>query len=629
MDLREPRQRETLAVRAQVPVAQAQHAQRPEPLGVRSTSLRPLAKRQIPLATCWRGAKKIKRLLKLMTDLVVRLLSYRAVGNSDNVVIDLTRGDADDPIDLVTPEQSSEKSDMEFDAAESGNHTSDDGFPSVEGSKDSWSISSESFAAPEAQADTLAPLSSGLRDLVESISGCAQRVYDLLKSVKHQLPSQENLQLLAKAIAAKFILATHASQPFNYDSIQNILHQLRTLEDPISGREVVLDMIPYEIIVFSLLDYKYICDNIGGTSVTHLPIIRYLEFVRAIRATRLSDVENPMMRAEVDFGSPPGEELGNQIGKGSFGQVRICRRPDIDRHKRMVVKIFQRAIDPNHGLEDTMIREVCIAREKFHRNLIEYKDVRVVETDGRFHLRIYMEFMQDLHALCVLHKDNATKFDIADVRKIMKEILQGVNFLHENHILHRDLKPQNILIDDENTVKIADLGLATYRIHGLGLYNMTGEVVTRWYRAPEVIIPFRPDKPNAANYTSAVDIFSIGCIFVELCVLHAWLRSKNDMDQLRLTFEAVGAPPVDSYIRNLGAHAGINIPAFDENEFGNLYMPEGAGREKENLMTYIQRKGGFDQRDAATIVEIVAQMTRPDPSHRITATECLKYFSQW
>ena len=100
--------------------------------------------------------------------------------------------------------------------------------------------------------------------------------------------------------------------------------------------------------------------------------------------------------------------------------------------------------------------------------------------------------------------------------------------------MHRDLKPGNILIgSDEKTVKIADFGLA--RTFGLPLKTYTHEVVTLWYRAPEVLL-------GQKVYSTAIDIWSLGCIFYELCHNKPLFSGKSEIDQLFRIFKTLGTP---------------------------------------------------------------------------------------
>uniref|UniRef100_A0A286Y005 Protein kinase domain-containing protein n=1 Tax=Cavia porcellus TaxID=10141 RepID=A0A286Y005_CAVPO len=100
-------------------------------------------------------------------------------------------------------------------------------------------------------------------------------------------------------------------------------------------------------------------------------------------------------------------------------------------------------------------------------------------------------------------------------------------------ILHRDLKPQNLLIDDKGTVKLADFGLA--RAFGIPIRVYTHEVVTLWYRSPEVLM-------GSAQYSTPVDIWSIGTIFAELATKKPLFHGDSEIDQLFRIFRALGTP---------------------------------------------------------------------------------------
>jgi serine/threonine protein kinase len=111
------------------------------------------------------------------------------------------------------------------------------------------------------------------------------------------------------------------------------------------------------------------------------------------------------------------------------------------------------------------------------------------------------------HDFAGLHRIKNT-FSLAQLKCIFKQILEGVKYLHDNKIVHRDLKSANLLLNNKGEVNIADFGLAR-TMSSQPNAKYTYKVVTLWYRAPELLL-------GQSNYTSQIDMWSIGCIFAEL-----------------------------------------------------------------------------------------------------------------
>ncbi|XP_007441197.2 cyclin-dependent kinase 1 [Python bivittatus] len=122
------------------------------------------------------------------------------------------------------------------------------------------------------------------------------------------------------------------------------------------------------------------------------------------------------------------------------------------------------------------------------------------------------------------------------VKSYLYQILQGIVFCHSRRVLHRDLKPQNLLIDDNGVIKLADFGLA--RAFGIPVRVYTHEVVTLWYRSPEVLL-------GSARYSTPVDIWSIGTIFAEMATKKPLFHGDSEIDQLFRIFRALGTPNND------------------------------------------------------------------------------------
>lgn len=135
---------------------------------------------------------------------------------------------------------------------------------------------------------------------------------------------------------------------------------------------------------------------------------------------------------------------------------------------------------------------------------------------------------------CTDHKKTPT----LPSQEYLYQLIKGVEYCHGRRILHRDLKPQNLLIDESRNLKLADFGLA--RAFGIPLRVYTHEVVTLWYRAPEILMGSR-------HYSTAVDIWSIGCIFAEMVLKRPLFPGDSEIDELYRIFRLRGTPTEENW----------------------------------------------------------------------------------
>ncbi|XP_029293862.1 cyclin-dependent kinase 6 [Cottoperca gobio] len=238
-------------------------------------------------------------------------------------------------------------------------------------------------------------------------------------------------------------------------------------------------------------------------------------------------------------------DLLAEVGEGSYGKVYKAREVGGKQRLLAVKKFNIRGDTSDVGIPAFMIREVALLRKmKYfnHPNIVKLLDASAVPVGRSLDLTLVLEYIdQDLSTY--ISKVPASGLSRDCIKDVMQQLLQGLDFLHTNMVLHRDMKPENILISSRGEVKIADFGLARIYTYNIAL---TPGVVTLWYRAPEVLL-------NSV-YMSSVDMWSAGCIFAELFLLRPLFQGYTEVQQLQKIFEVIGLPseedwPKDSPIR--------------------------------------------------------------------------------
>lgn len=212
-----------------------------------------------------------------------------------------------------------------------------------------------------------------------------------------------------------------------------------------------------------------------------------------------------------------------KIGEGTYGVVYKAK--DHDTSEIIALKKI-RLEQEDEGVPSTAIREISILKELVHPNIVLFKDV--VHQDNKLFL-VFEYLDQDLKRFM----DSVPALQPALVKSYLYQLINGIAYCHAHRVLHRDLKPQNLLIDRMGALKLADFGLA--RAFGIPVRHYTHEVVTLWYRAPEILL-------GARKYSTPVDIWSIGCIFAEMVSRTPLFPGDSEIDQLHKIFMALGTP---------------------------------------------------------------------------------------
>ncbi|NWH77392.1 CDK3 kinase, partial [Piaya cayana] len=279
-----------------------------------------------------------------------------------------------------------------------------------------------------------------------------------------------------------------------------------------------------------------------------------------------------------------------KIGEGTYGVVYKAR------HKRtgQLVALKKIRLDAEvEGVPSTAIREISLLKELKHPNIVSLLDV--VHSQKKLYM-VFEYLNQDLKK----HMDSSPigELPLSLVKKYLFQLLQGVRFCHSHGVIHRDLKPQNLLINEAGAIKLADFGLA--RTFGVPLRTYTHEVVTLWYRAPEILL-------RCKHYSTAVDIWSIGCIFAEMVTRKVLFPGDSEIDQLFRIFRTLGTPTEATW-------PGVTqLPDYKKD------FPQWTRKEIKEIVPNLDRDGR----------DLLVQLLLYDPSKRISAKAALDHQYFW
>ncbi|KAJ4950367.1 hypothetical protein NE237_027199 [Protea cynaroides] len=280
-------------------------------------------------------------------------------------------------------------------------------------------------------------------------------------------------------------------------------------------------------------------------------------------------------------------EKVEKIGEGTYGVVYKAR----DRLTNETIALKKiRLEQEDEGVPSTAIREISLLKEMQHGNIVRLQDV--VHSEKRLYL-VFEYLDLDLKK----HMDSCPEFgkDPRLIKTFLYQILRGIAYCHSHRVLHRDLKPQNLLIDRRtNALKLADFGLA--RAFGIPVRTFTHEVVTLWYRAPEILLGSR-------HYSTPVDVWSVGCIFAEMVNQRPLFPGDSEIDELFKIFRLLSTPNEETW-------PGVtSLPDF------KTAFPKWPAKDLATVVPDLEPAG----------VDLLSKMLCLDPSKRITARNALEH----
>jgi mitogen-activated protein kinase 1/3 len=243
------------------------------------------------------------------------------------------------------------------------------------------------------------------------------------------------------------------------------------------------------------------------------------------------------------------------LGRGAYGVV--CSALDKQSNRKVAIKKIPKAFE---DLIDAkrILREVKLLRHFRHENVIALRDLVGPLEDELFEdIYIILDFMET-----DLHKIIYSKNELTDehIQYFIYQLLKGLKYIHSAGVIHRDLKPSNLLLNGNCDLKICDFGLARGTKEDAD-YELTEYVVTRWYRAPEVMC-------SCQEYDFKIDVWSVGCIMAELHGRKPLFPGDDYIKQMNLIFNVLGTPSKDDmkfitnekaleYIKSLKKKAAI------------------------------------------------------------------------
>ncbi|KAH7302380.1 hypothetical protein KP509_23G069800 [Ceratopteris richardii] len=274
-----------------------------------------------------------------------------------------------------------------------------------------------------------------------------------------------------------------------------------------------------------------------------------------------------------------------KIGEGTYGKVYKAR----DALSGRLVALKSTQIDrEDKGVPSTALREISLLQTlSDSAYVVRLLSVELVVRNSRPRLYLVFEYLDsDLKKFI---DEQSSGIPLSDIKRLMYQLCKGIAYCHGHGVMHRDLKPQNLLLDNKNRLlKIADFGLS--RAFSIPLKNYTHEVVSLCYRAPEVLL-------GATHYSTPVDIWSIGCIFG-----FPLFPGDSELQQLLHIFRLLGTPDENVW------------PGISKLRDWHEYP-----RWKPQKLSEIVPDIGMDG------VDLLSKMLQYDPPKRITAKEALEH----
>ncbi|XP_062522213.1 cyclin-dependent kinase 18-like [Corticium candelabrum] len=231
---------------------------------------------------------------------------------------------------------------------------------------------------------------------------------------------------------------------------------------------------------------------------------------------------------DIGFGKVETYEKMEKLGEGTYATV-YKGRSNIN---NMAVALKEIRLEHEEGAPCTAIREISLLKDLNHANIVTLHDI--IHTDRA--LTLVFEYLeQDLKQ----YMDNcAGMMSMNNIRLFHFQLLRGLEYCHKRKVLHRDMKPQNLLINSVGDLKLADFGLA--RAKSVPSKTYSSEVVTLWYRPPDILL-------GSVTYGPAIDMWGAGCILYEMTAGRPLFPGSTVEEELTLIWKVLGTPTDETW----------------------------------------------------------------------------------
>lgn len=310
-------------------------------------------------------------------------------------------------------------------------------------------------------------------------------------------------------------------------------------------------------------------------------------------------------------------QVNDVIGQGAYGVV--CSGYDLLTKQKVAIKKIEKTFE-HKSLAKRTLRELKFLRYFNHENIINL--LRVMRPN-KSSLKIYMvsELLETDLAMVIRSPQTLTD---EHCQFFLYQVLRGLKYIHSASVIHRDLKPRNLLVNSNCDLKICDLGLARTLVSEDETATMSNYIATRWYRAPEICF-------SRAKYTQAVDMWAVGCILAELLIRRPLFPGRDSFHQISLIISILGTPnDIDDDDKKENSRYRINPGQLSSRGSKSERQIKKKREKKLGFMRGLPKKPSIPLcqviPDASPVaLDLLNKLLVFDPDKRLTVTQALKH----